>query len=101
LDEIDSPQMCTHTKKTPLVTVGTPPGHVPHYDDAISIASIEGSVTEPESDDCNVDAIVDASDKSDFREELEGPPYNQLGLPENQLYWADINRHVDIKEGIF
>jgi len=45
--------MCTHTKRTPLVTVGTPPGHVPHYDDAISIASIEGSVTEPESDNRN------------------------------------------------
>ena len=89
--------MCAHTKRTPLVTVGTPPGHVPHYDDAISIASIEESVTEPESDDRD----VDASDESDFHEESEGLPYNQLGLPENQLYWADINRHVDIKKGIF
>ena len=101
MDEIDSPQMCTHTKRTPLVTVGTPPGHVPHYDDAISIASIKESVTELESDDRDVDAIVDASDESDFCEELEGLPYNQLSLPENQSYWAVINRHVDIKEGIF
>jgi len=83
--------MCAHTKRTPLVTIGTPPGHVPCYDDAISIASIEGSVTKPESDDRD----VDASDESDFRKELEGLPYNQLSLPENQLYWADI------KEGIF
>jgi len=95
LDEIDSPQMCIHTKRTPLVSVGTPPGHVTCYNDAISIASIEGSVTEPESDDHDVDTIVDASDESDFREESERLPYNQLSLPENQSYWADI------KEGIF
>ena len=75
--------MCAHTKRTPLVTVGTPPGHVPHYDDAISIASIKGSVTEPESDYRDVDAIIDASDESDFCKELEGLSYNQLGLPEN------------------
>jgi len=93
--------MCTHTKRTPLVTVGTPPGHVPCYDDAISIASIEGSVTEPESNDRDVNAIINASDKSDFCKKSEGLSYNQLGLPENQSYWADINRHVDIKEGIF
>jgi len=49
----------------------------------------------------DVDTIIDASDKSNFHEELERLPYNQLGLLENQLYWADINRHVDIKEGIF
>ena len=92
--------MCAHIKRTPLVIIGTPPGHVPCYDDAISIACIKGSVTEPESDDCDVNAIVVASDKSDFCEESEGPPYNQLGLPENQSYWTDINRHVDIKKGI-
>ena len=101
MDEIDSPQMCAHTKRTPLVTVGTPPGHVPCYDDAISIASVKGSVTKSESDNCDVNAIINASDESYFRKELEGLPYNQLGLPENQSYWAGINRHVDIKEGIF
>ena len=99
MDEIDSPQMCIHTKRTPHVTVRTSPDHVPCYDDTISIASTKESITEPESDDCNVNPIVNASDETDFL--LESDSQNQLGLPENLSYWADINKHVDIDKGIF
>ena len=56
--------MCTHTKRTPHVTVGTPSGHVPHYDDAISIASAEESITKSESNDHDVDPIINASDET-------------------------------------
>jgi len=101
LDEIDSPQVCTHIKRTPHVTIGTPPGHVPCYDNAISIASAEESITKPESDDRDVNPIINASDETNFLLELEGLPQNQLGLLENLLYWADINKHVDIDEGVF
>jgi len=69
-----------------------PSGHVSHYNNAISIASAKESITEPESDDHDVNPIINASDEINFL--LESDLQNQLGLLENLSYWADIDKGI-------